>query len=51
VHWPAETGHSTVDSALSAVAGVASAPPAGQLAAYRAAHQALREALASIDEA
>lgn len=44
------TGHPAVDAALRGLAEVAGADPAEQLPAFHAAHRAMREALATIDE-
>jgi hypothetical protein len=44
-----ETGHPAVDGMLAALENAARLPPAEQLAEYEAAHEVLRETLASID--
>lgn len=44
------TGHAVVDAAVRSVLAVGAEPPAAQVAAYQAAHRALRETLASIDQ-
>lgn len=44
------TGHAAVDAAVRSVLAVGAEPPAAQVAAYQAAHRALRETLASIDQ-
>ncbi|MFG1609431.1 hypothetical protein [Actinoplanes sp. NPDC049265] len=44
-----ETGHPAVDGMLAALENAAQLPPAEQLAEYEAAHEVLRETLASID--
>jgi hypothetical protein len=46
----ASTGHPQVDDALAALARVATRPPAEQIGAYEAAHEALRTTLSSIEE-
>ncbi|WP_422768664.1 hypothetical protein ACN28C_17800 [Plantactinospora sp. WMMC1484] len=45
------SGHPAVDAALQAMANAADLPPADQIAQYEAAHQTLRETLATIDQA
>ncbi|MEO3748631.1 hypothetical protein [Plantactinospora sp. B5E13] len=45
------TGHPAVDAVLQAMANAANLPPADQIAQYEAAHQTLRETLATIDQA
>lgn len=45
------SGHPAVDAVLQALANAADLPPADQIAAYEAAHRALRETLATIDQA
>ena len=44
-----ETGHPAVDGMLAALENAAQLPPAEQIAEYEAAHDVLRETLASID--
>lgn len=44
-----ETGHPAVDGMLRALDNAAQLPPAEQIAEYEAAHDVLRETLASID--
>lgn len=44
-----ETGHPAVDGMLAALENAAQLPPAAQIAEYEAAHDVLRETLASID--
>ena len=44
-----ETGHPAVDAVLRSLANAARLAPAEQIAEYEAAHQVLRETLASID--
>ncbi|MFY1671640.1 hypothetical protein ACN27G_16950 [Plantactinospora sp. WMMB334] len=44
------SGHPAVDAALQAMANAADLPPADQIAQYEAAHQTLRETLATIDQ-
>jgi hypothetical protein len=44
-----ETGHPAVDGMLAALDNAAQLPPAEQIAEYEAAHEVLRETLASID--
>jgi hypothetical protein len=44
-----ETGHPAVDEMLRALENAAQLPPAEQIAGYEAAHEVLRETLASID--
>ncbi|MGI5149269.1 hypothetical protein ACQEVC_23385 [Plantactinospora sp. CA-294935] len=44
-------GHPAVDAVLQAMANAANLPPADQIAQYEAAHQTLRETLATIDQA
>jgi hypothetical protein len=46
----AMTGHPAVDEALRALDDAAQAPPAEQIPAYEAAHRALQQTLATIDE-
>ncbi len=48
-HAEGDTGHAAVDAVLRSLANAAHLPPAEQIAAYEAAHQVLRETLASID--
>jgi hypothetical protein len=48
-HAEGDTGHPAVDAVLRSLANAAQLPPAEQIAAYEAAHQVLRETLASID--
>jgi hypothetical protein len=43
------TGHPAVDAVLRSLANAAQLAPADQIAEYEAAHQVLRETLASID--
>ncbi|MDR7274377.1 hypothetical protein [Catenuloplanes atrovinosus] len=45
------TGHPAVDAMLASLANAASLSPADQIAEYEAAHQILRETLATIDQA
>ncbi|GAA3781511.1 hypothetical protein GCM10022225_82410 [Plantactinospora mayteni] len=45
------SGHPAVDAVLQAMANAANLPPADQIAQYEAAHQTLRETLATIDQA
>ncbi|MEQ4304426.1 hypothetical protein ABNF97_24130 [Plantactinospora sp. B6F1] len=45
------SGHPAVDAVLRAMANAANLPPADQIAQYEAAHQTLRETLATIDQA
>jgi hypothetical protein len=45
----ADTGHPAVDAVLRSLANAAQLPPAEQIAEFEAAHQVLRETLASID--
>ncbi|WP_018353206.1 hypothetical protein [Longispora albida] len=45
------TGSTRVDEALGQLAEAAVLPPAEQVAAFEAAHRALQETLASVDEA
>ncbi|MFD0969347.1 hypothetical protein [Plantactinospora endophytica] len=45
------SGHPAVDAVLQAMANAADLPPADQIAQYEAAHQTLRETLATIDQA
>ena len=45
------TGHPAVDAMLASLANAASLSPADQIAEYEAAHQILRETLATIDHA
>jgi hypothetical protein len=47
---PATTGNPMVDEALRAVDDAAGAPPAEQIPGYEAAHRALQQTLATIDE-
>ena len=44
-----ETGHPAVDEVLRSLENAAQLPPAEQIAEFEAAHQVLRETLASID--
>jgi hypothetical protein len=44
-----ETGHPAVDAALRSLANAAALAPGEQIDAYEAAHQVLRETLASIE--
>jgi hypothetical protein len=44
------TGHPMVDAAVARLAEQAELPPAEQVAGYEAAHRALSQTLASIDE-
>jgi hypothetical protein len=44
------TGHPVVDAAIGRLAEQAELPPAEQVAGYEAAHRALSQTLASIDE-
>lgn len=44
------TGHPVVDDALDSLERVAPADPAEQIPAYEAAHRALQQTLATIDE-
>jgi hypothetical protein len=44
-----DTGHPAVDAVLRSLENAAQLPPAEQIAEYEAAHQVLRETLASID--
>jgi hypothetical protein len=46
----ASTGHPAVDEALRALDDAADAPPAEQIPAYEAAHRALQQTLATIDQ-
>lgn len=46
----AMTGNPAVDEALRALDDAAQAPPAEQIPAYEAAHRALQQTLATIDE-
>ena len=48
-HAGGDTGHPAVDAVLRSLANAAQLPPAEQIAEYEAAHQVLRETLASID--
>jgi len=48
-HAEGDTGHPAVDAVLRSLANAAQLPPAEQIAEYEAAHQVLRETLASID--
>ncbi len=48
-HAEGDTGHPAVDAVLRSLANAAHLPPAEQIAAYEAAHDVLRETLASID--
>jgi hypothetical protein len=48
-HAEGDTGHPAVDAVLRSLANAAHLPPAEQIAAYEAAHQVLRETLATID--
>ena len=48
-HSDGETGHPAVDGMLRALENAAQLPPAQQIAEYEAAHEVLRETLASID--
>ncbi len=48
-HAGGDTGHPAVDAVLRSLANAAHLPPAEQIAAYEAAHDVLRETLASID--
>ena len=43
------TGHPAVDEVLRSLENAAQLPPAEQIAEFEAAHQVLRETLASID--
>jgi hypothetical protein len=45
------TGHPAVDAMLASLANAASLSPADQIAEFEAAHQILRETLATIDQA
>ncbi|MEE6306399.1 hypothetical protein V1634_06095 [Plantactinospora veratri] len=45
------SGHPAVDAVLQAMANAVNLPPADQIAQYEAAHQTLRETLATIDQA
>lgn len=45
------SGHPAVDAALQAIVNAADLSPADQIAQYEAAHQTLRETLATIDQA
>jgi hypothetical protein len=47
---PGVTGHATVDGALAGLAQAASLPPAEQVGAYEAAHEALQQTLSTIDQ-
>jgi hypothetical protein len=44
------TGHPAVDGALAGLAEAASLPPEEQVGGYEAAHQALQQTLATIDQ-
>jgi hypothetical protein len=44
------TGHAVVDAAVARLAELAELPPSEQVAGYEAAHRALSQTLASIDE-
>ena len=44
------TGHPVVDAAVARLAELAELPPAEQVSGYEAAHRALSQTLASIDE-
>ncbi len=46
---PGGTEHPAVDAVLRSLDNAAQLPPAEQIAEYEAAHQVLRETLASID--
>lgn len=46
----ASTGHPSVDEALRALDDAADAAPAEQIEAYEAAHRALQQTLATIDQ-
>ncbi len=48
-HAGGDTGHPAVDAVLRSLANAAHLPPAEQIAEYEAAHEVLRETLASID--
>jgi hypothetical protein len=48
-HAGGDTGHPAVDAVLRSLANAAQLPPAEQIAEFEAAHQVLRETLASID--
>ncbi len=48
-HAGGDTGHPAVDAVLRSLANAAQLPPAEQIAEYEAAHEVLRETLASID--
>jgi hypothetical protein len=47
---PSTTGHPAVDAAVRRVEQVAATAPGDQIPAFQAAHRALQETLASIDE-
>jgi hypothetical protein len=47
---PGVTGHATVDGALAGLAQAAGLPPAEQVGAYEAAHEALQQTLSTIDQ-
>ncbi len=47
---PHATGNPAVDEALDGLAGAADLPPAEQVGAYEAAHRALQQTLATIDQ-
>ncbi|MBB4956636.1 hypothetical protein FHR38_000369 [Micromonospora polyrhachis] len=44
------SGHPAVDAAIQALVNAANLSPADQIAQYEAAHQTLRETLATIDQ-
>jgi hypothetical protein len=46
----ASTGHPAVDEAVRALDDAVDAPPADQIPAYEAAHRALQQTLATIDQ-
>ncbi len=48
-HAEGDTGHPAVDAVLRSLANAAQLPLAEQIAEYEAAHEVLRETLASID--
>ena len=45
------TGHPGVDAAIHAIMNATDLPPADQIAQFEAAHRALRDILATIDQA
>jgi hypothetical protein len=44
------SGHPAVDAIIQSIANAAGLPPADQIAQYEAAHRALQEILATIDQ-